>query len=252
MNFVHGRRIARQRTSGAVSGALLEAFPRLMATSDEQEPAYRDADFTGPIAATWKEASILHALVKRLKPKTVVEIGSASGWTAAHMRAAMPQDGHLICVDPFIETARGLVKEGSQAAANRLYENMERAGFPDGWGLHMQPSPYILDRVAEFLGKFEFVFVDGWHSDGQPARDVEGALAEAAEGCVFALHDMHMTDVADAGMLLANKGYHYHRFNTRHNLAIFVPNTWPENGPQKFPKWWLPFQRDVNTIMVQA
>ena len=144
----------------------------------------------------------------------------------------------------------------SQLRSSVIVRNIWRlyGGWYDGNPARLKPAPdeALSDGQRLTLGKFEFVFVDGWHSDGQPARDVEGALAEAAEGCVFALHDMHMTDVADAGMLLANKGYHYHRFNTRHNLAIFVPNTWPENGPQKFPKWWLPFQRDVNTIMVQA
>ena len=78
-NFVHGRRIARERTTGALSAALLECFPTLMAVSDEAEPSYRDRHVTGPVFATWKEATILHELVRFVKPHNALEIGTSVG-----------------------------------------------------------------------------------------------------------------------------------------------------------------------------
>ena len=146
-NFVHGRRIARQRTAGAVSAALLECFPHLMAVSDETDPPYRDKNVTGPIFATWKEATILHELVRHVKPHNALEIGTSVGWTAAHIATALPPQGFLTCVDPFTETARGLDVRNT-ALVGELFGNMERAGVAEKYEIVDQESPAILPRIA--------------------------------------------------------------------------------------------------------
>jgi predicted O-methyltransferase YrrM len=126
-----------------------------------------------------------------------------------------------------------------------------RCGYEEKWDLYMQESPAILDRVRDNMGTFDFVFIDGWHQDGQPERDVEGVLPFMSKDGVIVLHDFDLPDVQNAGMLLAQHAYHYHGFHTRHKLAIFLPNTWPEKGPQKFPRWWKKLLADVSKVMEQ-
>lgn len=245
-NYVHARNIARQRTSGAVSGALLEAFPGLVAIGDETAPPYRDIRITGPVMATWKEATILHTLVKYAKPNRALEIGTSVGWTAAHIASALPAGGYLSCIDPFTETATGLDTQNIEIAT-WLHENMERAGVADRYEIYTQESPAILPRVAENTGPWDFAFIDGWHLNGQPLRDVEGVMPHMAEKGIVVLHDLLIPDVMEAGRALAQNGYYFTGFISRHHLGVFVRG----GSVEKMPRWWNKFMRDVDNIFLQ-
>lgn len=248
-NYVLARRIAEQRTTGAVSAALLQCFPQLVALCDEPEPAYRDIDFTGPVMATWKEASILHALVKRLKPTHALEIGTSVGWTAAHILLGMPENSSLTAVDPFNETATGLDRYNPDVL-ERLNDNIFRldneARRNVGFHIYRGMSPEAVPQ-----SQWDFVFIDGWHRDGQPLRDVEGVLPNMNPHSVIVMHDFFMPDVQAAGrFLVCDNKWYFTGYLSRHQIGVFVKDIITDKG-EKYPRWWRPFQDDVSKIFLQ-
>jgi len=257
MNYTHNRSIALRRTPGPISAYLLTCFPDLVAMEDEVEPAYCDISFAGLTMATWKEAELLHMLVKHAKPKHVLEIGTAVGWTAAHMATALGDDGDIACVDPFTENARGLGECNLDVLA-RLYGNMDRADVIDKYAIHVAESPAILSSIAP-EGGWDLVFLDSWQHDGQPLKDIQGVLPLINPKTIIVMHDFHVSGVKEAAEFLTKlkteedvQQWHFTGFFTRFSIAVFMQGVWQKKGGNKYPRWWDAFNKDVSRTFKQA
>lgn len=241
-NFTVGRRQALQATHGALSLRLLETvFDRLVAWPSAMGmdwPGYRDEDLFSPGLCTWVEATILHLLVKYGKFTHPLEIGCAVGWSTVHMALALQPETMLTCVDPFVETSLGL-GDYNHDAYMCFMRYVQAATAADLLNLFVDRSPACLE-LASGGQPFDFVFLDGWHFEGQPQRDIDGLLPLLDTGAIIALHDLHYHDVYAAAESLVKRGWYFTGFFTPNQLAVF----W-EGDSKSAPRWWSKFLKDV-------
>jgi caffeoyl-CoA O-methyltransferase len=79
------------------------------------------------------------------KPRSVLEIGTFTGWSSIALASAMPEDGKLVTCD---------VNEETTAIARRY---AEEAGVADRIEYRLGPA---LETVATLDGPFDLVFID--------------------------------------------------------------------------------------------
>jgi predicted O-methyltransferase YrrM len=103
---------------------------------------------------------LLTALVELLGPRTVVEIGTATGMSALAMKAALPRDGKIVTFDPipWQEYSRAVLR-AEDFADGRLEQRLDDLSTQSGWSGN-----------ADLLQRAEFIFVDARH-DGVQERD---------------------------------------------------------------------------------
>jgi predicted O-methyltransferase YrrM len=103
---------------------------------------------------------LLAALVELLSPKTVVEIGTATGMSALAMKAALPGAGKIVTFDPipWQRYSRALLR-AEDFADGRLEQRLDDLSTPAGWR-----------QNADLLRRADFIFVDARH-DGAQERD---------------------------------------------------------------------------------
>ena len=202
-NYSMNRRLARESCTPE-SLAILDQLPTLVALpapSGRGGFCLRDKDFAGPIFVTSLEATILGHLAQAVGGP-VLEIGSATGWSAAHMA----QYAEMTCVDPFVETRTG--HHGFILSMRERFEDtMVRLGYSsEQVRLLTAYSPQVFEsELADAL--FRMVFVDGSHLDGQPVRDVMAAQGHVVPGGLIVLHDFWMRGVRDAADALRHYGW---------------------------------------------
>lgn len=74
--------------------------------------------------------------------------------------------------------------------------------------------------------KFDLVFLDGNHNNGQPLKDVKKLMSSL--DCPLLLHDTWMQDVQKASQYLKESGYNEFIFNTQSRLAYYCKGDLPE------------------------
>lgn len=137
-----------------------------------------------PVLMLRPERILLYGLVRALRPRRILEIGTHRGGSAMIITAALDEvgAGALFCVDPEPMVA----PEHQRRIAHRS------TLFPGA-------SPEILvEARAAADGPFDFVFIDGDHSRAGVLRDVEGVLPLIADGAYVLFHDAHFPEVAAA------------------------------------------------------
>jgi len=181
-----------------------------------------DPELPGAITCTPSEAELLAMIVRALRPDNPLEIGSYIGWSTAHLAAA--STNRLQCIEPFIygEDYSGQLR--SDLAAGRFRENVIAAALEDRIILVEEPSPACLRSTCPSNG-WDFVFLDGWHNNGQPIRDVKGLLPLLRQDVVLVLHDIWIADVRDAMLLLMREGFSAYSLQTANFLTICVRGT---------------------------
>jgi predicted O-methyltransferase YrrM len=157
----------------AADGTLAPRMPQLLAA---------------PALLLLPERLLLYALVRGLRPRRALEIGTRFGGSAAIVCAALDDlhqespdhDGRLVCVDaaPDIPAA--------------LWTTIaHRTSVVRGH------SPAVLPEArAVAAGEFDFIFVDGDHRADGVTHDLAGVLAVAAPGATILCHDACHADVA--------------------------------------------------------
>jgi hypothetical protein len=118
---------------------------------------------------------ILYGLIRSMKPKTVVEIGTYRGFSASWMAQGLKENGagHLYCIDNFSLTDH----ESRHGDARRHLEtNLNVVGVRDFITLIDGDSEKVTwpDRV-------DFAYVDGWHSYLAVKHDFEQCAKRGAE-----------------------------------------------------------------------
>ncbi len=151
-----------------------------------------DADLTGrvqhlldaPAELLLPERLLMYALVRGLRPRRCLEIGTHFGGSTTITCAALDDVGAgcLVCVDP-----------------NPLVPADVWAGLAHRATMIRGTSPGALpDAVALAGGLFDFVFIDGDHTRDGVVRDVDGVLTVAAPGAHLLFHDSHYWEVREA------------------------------------------------------
>ncbi len=109
--------------------------------------------------------SFLRFLLTLHRPSSILEVGTAVGYSALWMSEYMPQDGHITTV------------EKCESRAARARENFGRAGRSDKITLLCMDAGQALDRLE---GPFGFVFMDA--AKGQYPRFLPKVLRLLAPG----------------------------------------------------------------------
>jgi predicted O-methyltransferase YrrM len=107
---------------------------------------------------------LLTALVALLRPKTVIEIGTATGMSALAMKAALAEDGKIVTFDVVRWSEyTGAVLQEDDFADGRLEQRLDDLSTPTGWRAN-----------AELLQRAEFILVDALHDGTQERNFLRG------------------------------------------------------------------------------
>jgi len=136
-----------------------------------------------PVWMTRAERLLLYTLTFTLRPQRYLEIGTFKGGSALVVCAAMDaleSAGRMVCVDPEPKIAR------------EHWEKLEhRTGLITGF------SPDVLPEAAELVGgPFDFVLIDGDHTQKGVVRDANGVMPFVDDGAYILFHDSLNVEVA--------------------------------------------------------
>lgn len=139
--------------------------------------------FDNPSEMTIAERFFLYALVRGIRPKRVLEIGTRHGGSAAIITKAMEDidTGILIGLDPSPEIT------------------VSQEQFYGRFHLIAKPSPEATAEASSAAnGLFDLVFIDGIHIYEQVKKDIEGCLPYIAIDGYILLHDALNFGVSEA------------------------------------------------------
>jgi predicted O-methyltransferase YrrM len=91
------------------------------------------------------QGALLQALVRILRAKRCIEIGTFTGYSALSVALALPEDGKIVCCD---------VSEEWTSIARRYWK---KAGVEAKIDLRIAPG---LETLAKLKGKYDFAFID--------------------------------------------------------------------------------------------
>lgn len=119
---------------------------------------------------------ILYALIRSLKPRVCVEVGTYRGYAACYMARALQENnsGHLFCIDNFSLNDYA-VTHGVDPAAHWI-DNMLACGVFD-WVTLLQGDS---DKV-DWPEKVDFAYIDGWHSYEAASKDFQACQVRGAQ-----------------------------------------------------------------------
>ena len=127
-------------------------------------------------SVTDAEADRLRALAKG---RTVLEVGSAFGFSAVLM--ALAGAGHVTAVDPHDWIPRSF---------EAMTANLAAYGVSDRVQVVREPSQVTLPALAAQGAQFGLVFIDGDHSAPAATHDLRWAVQLTDPGGVIAVHDV--------------------------------------------------------------
>jgi hypothetical protein len=142
---------------------------------DARLPARLQTLLDAPAELLLPERLLLYALVRALRPSRCLEIGTHFGGSTTIIAAALDDagTGSLVCVDP----APCVPPPIWAAIAHRA--TLIRGRSPDA----------LPEAYASAGGRFDFLFIDGDHTQAGVVRDIEGVLSIAAPGAHLVFHD---------------------------------------------------------------
>ncbi len=224
MRSVGSRQAALDGTYLYPSVEILRAMPHLISHSGHSGlPGlhYQDDEILGACCCTQEEACLLYWAMDETDLIDVLEIGSYVGWSTAHLAMTAAR---VYAIEPGLEHGvipHHLPDKPSPRLLTRLTENLAQVASTYKWAdavtIIEGCSP---EAIPEMDGGWGLAFVDGWHQDGQPLRDVQGLEPLMADDGVMVLHDMWVPDVQAAGCWLIEQGWHLHIMNTANYLTF--------------------------------
>jgi predicted O-methyltransferase YrrM len=242
-DFAAARQKALDATPEGLSKDLLkEVFTELISwpSATPGKPGYIDRDMPGPGYATWQEVMLLYLFAKYSQAQRPLEIGCAAGWSTVHIALGLAPTVTLTCVDPFTETEGGL-GGFRQASFMKFATHLRRARLASVVKIHFVPSPDILPAIVPIDG-WDFAFVDGWHFDGQPLKDVRTLQPLLSDDATLIMHDFFYPNVVEACHWLTYHGWEMTRWDTPNQLVSF----WREGHR---PMWWYDLVADAEQLL---
>jgi predicted O-methyltransferase YrrM len=170
VNLRERRRFYTSRTVRELAAALRWTLLRRDAP-DLAHIAYYDEIVVGPVQRD--EALLLHALVRMVRPRTVVEIGFYHGWSAYNFLAALDDDARLYSfdVDPLCDQV-----------AERRFAGEPRLVYRRRAQEELTPDD-VDGREVDLL------FVDGAHELELNQAAFERLLPALAPDAIVGIHD---------------------------------------------------------------
>lgn len=151
-------------------------FPAYAAAPGESELRYH---FDNP-AYSWSDGLILHALLRHIRPRRVVEVGSgySSAMTLDTAEHFLAEDVELVFIEPYPDDLlHSLLRPGDKALVT----------------IHEKPVQEVPDEVFQALGAGDVLFIDSTHVV-KAGSDVNHLLFEVlprlAAGTWIHIHDI--------------------------------------------------------------
>ena len=140
------------------------------------------------------EAQVLASLVSYLKPGTIFEIGTYTGFSTLHLKRNAPSDSIIYTLDlPPDKT--GIVLKNDLNEAHRDIKNInlnERRYFHNDNDrktiIELFDDSMIFD-FSPYFGKIDFIFIDANHSYAYVKSDTENALKMLSSHGAILWHD---------------------------------------------------------------
>lgn len=160
---------------------------------------------------------LLHLLVKTFRPRSVLEIGMATGVSSAYIARARQSyalevpSSHVI-VDPFQTTDWG---GGGRALLSRL-------GLADGVEIIEETSVSAVPQIEKAGRQFDFVFIDGNHCLDYTLADVLVSDRVLSIGGLMVLDDAHSFGVKAAVTYLDRHRHNLKRVRLEHPVVHFL------------------------------
>lgn len=171
---------------------------------------------TRPLSVSPIESRLLYNLVTLAQAKSVIELGTGFGYSAAWIAAALSQNvpgGKLLTIDDWSE-GEGLSKNKETAIS--LWQ---RLGLMDVICPLTGHSPSIFGNID--YSTFDIAFIDGEHRNGQPLIDyLEISMRMNPRGMII-FHDVQEKyDVIEAVEAARRDGYILFPINSSCNPVV--------------------------------
>jgi predicted O-methyltransferase YrrM len=142
----------------------------------------------GAMQRTWELASLV-GVVRDIRPRTVLEIGTFKGGTLACWAETATEDAHLVCIDRLEDTFGIVQTEAHVAHLRQLIKPRQRLTFLP---MDSQDAATV-EAVQEALAgaAVDFLWIDGDHRDAAVRRDYALYSRLVAPGGTIAFHDIH-------------------------------------------------------------
>ncbi len=159
------------------------------------------------------EASQISAIIERIKPRTMLEIGTFIGLSTGVLVQTSPPDSILVCIDPnlpvnvlserfhyfesrgslwfvrnmlehFEKLQKTVVLEGCFTPMSALYRDrlLAHGGNPE--------SVAVIGESARDFAPYDLVFVDGDHNEESVYADLSLVCHYISEDALIILHDL--------------------------------------------------------------
>lgn len=219
--FLHNRSRA-QKTIPTVN--LNRVFPSSM-----EKNGIKLEDFLGH----WGNVSIeelckICLIVKFIKPKRILEIGTYNGMTALQMALNAPED----CITYTLDLPEGSFVEGSEL--DEQISNHFRSKFGTKLGAYFANRNdveivQLLGDAAVFDysaidGKLDIVFIDAAHDYFHKKIDTENAMKLLSQGGVILWHNYNDVTNPDVTKYLADISLEYELFHLRNTSLVVYWN----------------------------
>lgn len=205
----------------SVPSRMIEHFPDLIGRvapgNGSTETHFTDKDFGKAIAMPASEAQLLRDIVLQAGPDRPVEVGAYVGWSTVHILSGSPMYPNqfvLDVIDLFTES-----KDTPDKTEERFWQNIERVGGVEQVRLVRAASPAILPVVKPRHG-WDFAFIDGAHTGGQPMQDIQGLLPCLTDDAIVVWHDAWIVPVKEAIAWLGRQGWTNVELPTANRMTV--------------------------------
>lgn len=160
-------------------------------------------------------AAFIRGLIEENKPQNLLEIGSASGWSAYHMlEEAVKYNPNVRLTS--IDAADSLYFDNTKKVGAAFFEM--KPEFIKNWNLKTRTHP--IDYLKNCTEKYDFVFIDADHRHPWASLDFLSVLPHITENACIIFHDVNLNQIT-LGLMSVGKWC----------PASVVTNTDHEKGP---------------------
>lgn len=174
----------------------------------------------GAIQRTWELASLI-ALVRRRRPRVVLEIGTHTGGSMLCWTRAAAGEAHLVSID-MPTPAEGI---GASGETDRRLRSAARPAQTLTLIRGDSHAPATRDAVVAALAgaQVDFLWIDGDHSDAGARADYADYAPLVRPGGLIAFHD-----ILENPAIPGNQCHHLWReLRERHRVMEFIDQRFP-------------------------
>lgn len=191
---------------------LLASLEPLNDGSLGEGPVWDDISIAEASRASQTRASarLLYHLVRKFQPRTILELGTNLGISAAYLSAAQTgQEQRLVTLD---------ASPYRLALARRLHAEagLDRIEYVEGY------FSRTLAAAAESLGQIDMAFIDGHHQHHSTLNYFETIAAHASDGCLFVFDDIGWSDGMRQAWAELRRYFGFSVVVTLHRLGLAV------------------------------